>query len=219
MLERELEAIGKLEALYERVAEFVEPSHLEENPLPTVRTYLATLRSLERCIGLRAKLVREAGRLPRPEPEQPMATVDLSRLSDGALREVEQAMVPLGTPPAAVSEADGERDDRIGSCKENNENDKITPAAAAPQPGRETARIPEVPRKAVSPEEKNFPPNETAEVPQPGKIASPATNLPAPKAEESLPKRAKTIPPAAGKPSGTAIPVKVRKRSRDPSSG
>lgn len=163
MLERELEAVGKLEALYERVAEFVEPSHLEENPLPTVRAYLSVLRSLERCIELRAKLVREAGRLPRPEPEQPMATVDLGRLSDEALREVEAAMVPLGPVPGAASETEGERDDRIGLCKKNKENDKITPAAAAP----ETARIPEVPSR---PGAENLPPGKAAvSVPPPGR--------------------------------------------------
>ena len=169
MLERELAAVGKLEALYERVAEFVEPSHLEENPLPTVRAYLSVLRSLERCIELRAKLVREAGRLPRPEPEQPMATVDLGRLSDEALREVEAAMVPLGPVPGAASKTEGERDDRIGLCKKNKENDKIIPAAAAPETEKppETARIPEVPSR---PGAESVPPGKAAvSVPPPGR--------------------------------------------------
>lgn len=153
MLEEGLRQVGSLEALYDRIARFVEPSDLEENPLPMVRAYLATLRSLERCIELRLKLVREAGRLPRPEPEQPMATVDLSRLSDEALREVEQALVPLGTAPQEPEERAGERDDRIGSCKENNQNDKITLAAAAPlpEPGKlpEPAAVPHSPRKTA----------------------------------------------------------------------
>ena len=55
---------------------------------------MAALRGLERCTELRLRMVREAGRLPEPEADEPLATVDLSRLSDGALREVEAALVP-----------------------------------------------------------------------------------------------------------------------------
>lgn len=209
MLEEGLRQVGSLEALYERIARFVEPSELEENPLPMVRAYLATLRSLERCIELRVKLVREAGRLPRPEPEQPLATVDLSRLSDEALREVEEALVPLGAAPAVVSEVpperNGERDDRIGSCKENNENDKITPAAAAllpepfPEPGKlaEQAAVPHSPRKTAPAAHcsGNLPGPQTPE----GGIPSAPEAMSVLPPEKSPPKRAK-----AGKPPGTA---------------
>lgn len=181
LLERELTAIGKLERLYERVAEFVEPSHLEENPLPTVRAYLSVLRSLERCIELRAKLVIGVGRLPRPEPEQPMATVDLGRLSDEALREVEAAMMPIDPAPGAVSKVEGERKDRIGLCEKNIENkttpavpeskakalppghtvrsSKVRGATAKPERSAETARIPEVPPCPIT---ENLSPGKTA---------------------------------------------------------
>lgn len=92
--EREMRVVAELEECYRWVAELVKPSELEEDPLPAARVYMSALRSLERCVELRMKLVREADGMPEPEPEEPVAKVDLSRLSDGALREVERAMVP-----------------------------------------------------------------------------------------------------------------------------
>lgn len=93
-LEREMRNIAALEECYRWAAELVKPAELQEDLLPAVRGYMSVLRGLERCVELRLKLVREAGRMPEPEPEERVATVDLSRLSDGALREVERAMVP-----------------------------------------------------------------------------------------------------------------------------
>ncbi|WP_298064703.1 hypothetical protein [uncultured Rikenella sp.] len=100
---REMRVVAELEEGYRWVAELVKPSELEENPLPAARVYMSALRNLERCVELRMKLVREAGGMPEPEPEEPVATVDLSRLSDGALREVERAMVP-SVPEPLLSE-------------------------------------------------------------------------------------------------------------------
>ncbi len=96
-VEQELRNVGALEMAYRKVAEMVAPAELEENPTASARVYLAALRGLERCVELRLKLIREAGRLPGEEPEEPMATIDLSRLSDDALREVETALIPLET--------------------------------------------------------------------------------------------------------------------------
>ena len=55
---------------------------------------MAAWRGLDLCTELGLRMVREGGRLPEPEAAGPLATVDLSRLSDGALREVEAALVP-----------------------------------------------------------------------------------------------------------------------------
>ena len=96
-VEQEIRNVGTLEMAYRKVAEMVAPAELEENPTASARIYLAALRGLERCVELRLKLIREAGRLPGEEPEEPMATIDLSRLSDDALREVETALIPLET--------------------------------------------------------------------------------------------------------------------------
>ena len=93
-LERELLNIGMLEAAYGKVVKRMEPAGMEEDA-GAARLYLAALRGMERCVELRLKLIREAERLPDPEPEEPMAMIDLSRLSDGALREVETALVPV----------------------------------------------------------------------------------------------------------------------------
>ena len=93
-LEEGLRNVAMLEERYRQAAEWVRPSEMEENPVPQARAYMAALRGLERCTELRLRMVREAGRLPEPEADEPLATVDLSRLSDGALREVEAALVP-----------------------------------------------------------------------------------------------------------------------------
>lgn len=103
-LESELRNVAELEECYRRIAEQVRPSELEENPAAAARAYMMALRGLEHCVELRLKLIREAGRLPEPE-EEPLATVDLSRLSDEALEEVEAALVPVAMPvPSAASE-------------------------------------------------------------------------------------------------------------------
>lgn len=139
-LEREMRTIDELEECYRWAAELVKPSELQEDMLPAVRGYMSVLRGVERCVELRMKLVREAGRLPKPEADETVATVDLSRLSDGALREVEQAMVPA--VPSERAEATDERqvsgnereagenrdDDRKGSCEK-----KIYAAVAPPK--------------------------------------------------------------------------------------
>ena len=145
-LEREMRTIDELEGCYRWAAELVKPSELQEDLLPAVRGYMSVLRGVERCVELRLKLVREAGRLPEPEPDEPVATVDLSRLSDGALREVEQAMVPAVSSERAeatderqvpAGEREGERDkedDRKGSCE------KRIYAAVAPPKDTGTAK-------------------------------------------------------------------------------
>lgn len=205
LLERELAAIGKLERLYERVAEFVEPSHLEENPLPAVRAYLSALRSLERCIELRAKLVIGVGRLPRPEPEQPMATVDLGRLSDEALREVEAAMVPIGPDPERISKTKGERNDRIGLCEKNIEN-KITSAVpeseAKALPPRHTVRSSKARGATAKPER----PAEADRIPEVSLL---------PGTENDPPAAATEMSPGGNGPPGR---TKTGRRPRGPSS-
>lgn len=102
-LSEELSRIAFMESRYEWVADLVKPGELEENPGSSARDYMAALRGLERCMELRLKLIREYGRLPSEEGGEPLATVDLSRLSDDALEEVEAALVPV----AAASPEEG----------------------------------------------------------------------------------------------------------------
>lgn len=170
-LEREMRTIDELEECYRWAAEQVKPSELQEDLLPAVRGYMSVLRGVERCVELRMKLVREAGRLPKPEAEEPVATVDLSRLSDGALREVEEAMVPVASPQRAeatderqvpAGELEGERDkedDRKGSCE------KRIYAAVAPPKDTGTAKA--VPKARTM----DIPRAGTMAVPQEGSMA------------------------------------------------
>lgn len=125
-LENELRNIDFVEGCYRRMAELVIPSDLEENPVPLARAFMTALRGLERCVELRLKLVREAGRLPADEPDEPLATVDLSRLSDEALHEVEESLIPLDGPLCGEAECS----DRDGLCEKYEE--KTVSAAAAP---------------------------------------------------------------------------------------
>ncbi len=136
-LENELRNIDFVEGCYRRMAELVMPSDLEENPVPLARAYMAALRGMERCVELRLKLVREAGRLPAEEPDEPLATVDLSRLSDEALREVEESLVPLDGSPAGEAECS----DRNGLCENNKE--KTVSAAAVPLREGTAAAVPQ----------------------------------------------------------------------------
>ncbi len=124
-LENELRNIDFVEGCYRRIAELVMPSDLEENPVPLARAFMAALRGMERCVELRLKLVREAGRMPVEEPDEPLATVDLSRLSDEALREVEESLVPLDGP----QDGEAEGCDRNELCEKNEE--KTVSAAVA----------------------------------------------------------------------------------------
>lgn len=180
-LEREMRTIDELEECYRWAAELVKPSELQEDLLPAVRGYMSVLRGVERCVELRLKLVREAGRLPKPEADEPVATVDLSRLSDGALREVERAMVPAVSSERAeatderqvqAGEREGERskeDDRKGSCE------KRIYAAVAPPKDTGTAKA--VPQAGTT----GIPQAGSMDVPQEGTIDVPqaeATGVP-----------------------------------------
>jgi hypothetical protein len=114
-MDEELRRIDSMESCYRWVAELVKPSELEENPGVTARAYMLAVRGMERCVELRLKVIREAGRLPEREEVEPLATVDLSRLSDDALEEVEAALVPVGAVPSeetggVKSEEDGKEE-------------------------------------------------------------------------------------------------------------
>ncbi|MDE5944198.1 MAG: hypothetical protein K2G93_01250 [Rikenella sp.] len=98
-LSEELSRIESMESRYEWVADLVKPGDLAEDPGSSARDYMAALRGLERCMELRLKLIREYGRLPSEEEDEPLATVDLSRLSDDALEEVEAALIPVEEVP------------------------------------------------------------------------------------------------------------------------
>lgn len=135
-LEEGLRNVATLEERYRQVAEWVRPSELEENPVPAARAYMAALRGLERCTELRLKLIREAGRLPEPEADEPLATVDLGRLSDGALREVEAALVPAA--PRREEKKVGEEN----LCEKKIHTSQAAHRAEAPtaEPGMERSR-------------------------------------------------------------------------------
>lgn len=180
-LEREMRTIDELEECYRWAAELVKPSELQEDMLPAVRGYMSVLRGVERCVELRMKLVREAGRLPKPEAEEPVATVDLSRLSDGALREVEQAMVPAVSSERAeatderrvpAGEQKGERDkedDRKGSCEK-----RIYAAVAPPKDTGTAKAVPQAGTMAVPQEGSMAVLQEgTMDVPQAGSMGIP----------------------------------------------
>ncbi len=109
ILREGMRRIERLEAVYERLAELLEPAELEENPLPAARGCMAALRGLERCVELRLKILREEERWPERElrEEERRAKVDWSRLSDGALREVEEALVPCEAGGENIKENDG----------------------------------------------------------------------------------------------------------------
>ncbi|WP_304708928.1 hypothetical protein [uncultured Rikenella sp.] len=103
ILREGLRRIERVEEAYERLAKMLEPEGLEEDLLPLAKGCMAALRGLERCVEMRLKLAREEerGRAAEPEvvsegeeKEGERAVVDWSRLSDGALREVEEALVP-----------------------------------------------------------------------------------------------------------------------------
>lgn len=122
-LSEELGRIESMESRYEWVADLVKPGDLAEDPGSSARDYMAALRGLERCMELRLKLIREYGRLPSEEEDEPLATVDLSRLSDDALEEVEAALVPVAAeaPEEGVEEESAEtspvvRDSPPASC-------------------------------------------------------------------------------------------------------
>lgn len=107
LLREGLRRVEGIEAMYERLVRLLEPAELEENPLPAAKGCMAALRGLERCVELRLRLAREAERASCGEAEEAeRARVDWSRLSDGALREVEAALVPCGeeTPAGEVAE-------------------------------------------------------------------------------------------------------------------
>lgn len=175
-LESQMRTIDELEECCRWAAELVKPSELQEDLLPAVRGYMSVLRGVERCVELRLKLVREAGRLPKPEANETMATVDLSRLSDGALREVEEAMVPAVSSERAEAKDEsqsptGERecardkgDDRNGSCEK-----KIYAAVALPKDTGTAKAVPkartmDVPRAGSI----GIPQEEATDVPQAG---------------------------------------------------
>lgn len=160
-LENEMQHIAAMEAHYRWVAELVKPSELEEDPTRSARSYLLALRGLERCVELRLKLIRAADRLPEAEEAEPLATVDLSRLSTDALEEVEAALVPVSasgvqdktksappdkTKPAPPNEPKKEDDsDRERLCETRRS------AARTPQRKRTTPEAPRVGRRSKSP--------------------------------------------------------------------
>ena len=145
-LENEMQRIESMEARYRWAAELVKPGELEEDPARSVRSYLAALRGLERCMELRLKLVRTAGQLPEPEAGEPLATVDLSRLSIDALEEVEAALVPVS--PAAPPNEDTDRE-RLCETK---------PRAAA-EPSRKRTKTETTQAEKAAPDARTPPPS------------------------------------------------------------
>lgn len=108
LFDAELRNVAELETMYRECAELVMPAGMGKNPVPSARAYMTALRGVERCIELRLKLVREAGRLPEPESEkeEPMVMIDFSKLSYEALHEVKQALIPVGTSDNGEEELD-----------------------------------------------------------------------------------------------------------------
>lgn len=220
-LEREMRTIDELVECYRWAAELVKPSELQEDLLPAVRGYMSVLRGVERCVELRMKLVREAGRLPKPEADEPVATVDLSRLSDGALREVEQAMVPAVSSEGAeatkerrvpAGEREGERDkedDRKGSCE------KRIYAAVAPPKDTGTAKA--VPQAGTT----GIPQAGSMGVPKAGTMGIPQMGaMDVPKAGTmGVPQTGAKAVPKAGSMGVPGTRPRAGRKNKSPSSG
>lgn len=135
-LSEELSRIAFMESRYEWIADLVKPGELEENLGSSARDYMAALRGLERCMELRLKLIREYGRLPSEEGGEPLATVDLSRLSDDALEEVEAALVPV----AAASPEEGVEEGVEEASAETSPVVRVSGVSPSAEPGEERSR-------------------------------------------------------------------------------
>lgn len=88
-MEPELQKLHELESYYRDRLALVADSDSKS----TTAEFIRLLQGIERCIKMRIQIIREAGPSAVPSPDPGFIPIDLSKLSDSALREVEAALV------------------------------------------------------------------------------------------------------------------------------
>lgn len=95
MMEPELAKLDDLESYYRDRLDGVADSGSKG----TTAEFIRLLQGIERCIKMRIQMIREAGPAAVPSPDPGFIPIDLSKLSDSALREVEAALVHPESKP------------------------------------------------------------------------------------------------------------------------
>lgn len=90
-LTRELDFIQQS---YRRLLKAFEPTECEPTDPSSVRVYLCSLKGLERCVKLRLKVNQMIGSAEE-EAAGELRRLDMSKLSDQALHEIQAALRPV----------------------------------------------------------------------------------------------------------------------------
>lgn len=95
----QLKSIEKIEREYRKAAKLA----ITAEP-PNLSAHITAIKGLERCLILKLKF-NLLTPLAHPNAESQLATVDLEKLSDSALEELEAALVPLNNSDPRPSTA------------------------------------------------------------------------------------------------------------------